>query len=207
MQAIAIQEGGKFRWPAASGSFFDKAQTAGGVLLDIGVHVLDLLLWWLGKPVSFTYQDDALDGLEANAFLDASYANGVTTTVRLSRDSETLNTYAFQFERAVVHLRVNQANRAEITMADMPMTLSGQLTEPICQRFPMSTVPLDTNPQAFVAQLINVISAIECGQTPLVPGIEGIRAIEWIEECYRTRVPINVAWMPHSDGIEQCVLR
>src|SRR5690606_21980948 len=73
---FSIQEGGPFRWPAGP-SFFDRTQTPGGVLLDIGVHVFDLLGWWLGEPVNLHYSDDAMGGLETNAFARLEYSNGV----------------------------------------------------------------------------------------------------------------------------------
>lgn len=41
-------EGGAFNWPAASASFFQKQHSQGGVLLDLGVHLLDLSCWWFG---------------------------------------------------------------------------------------------------------------------------------------------------------------
>ena len=190
LQMVEIQEGGKFGWPALSDSFFRKEQTPGGVLLDIGVHVLDLLLWWLGEPVEFSYQDDVLDGLEANAFLHASFSNDVAATVRLSRDWGTLNTYTFRFESATVHLRVNQANQAEISLNGLPMTIAGELRERVEADYPRQTSALESNPQAFVAQLVDVIGSVRDKRPPLVPGTEAVRAIRWIEKCYESRRPL-----------------
>jgi predicted dehydrogenase len=207
LQSVAIAEGGKFGWPAASDSFFRKEQTPGGVLLDIGVHVLDLLLWWLGEPLEFSYQDDALDGLEANALLNASFSNGITATVRLSRDWGTLNTYTFRFDRATVHLRVNQANRVEITLDGLPMTFAAELREPVDADFPRQTPPVESNPQAFIAQLVDVIGSIRDRRPPLVPGSEGVRPIRWIQQCYDRRQSLATPWMQEQLKEETCGLR
>ena len=101
LRRFAIAEGGRFTWPAVSPSFFEPSQTPGGVLLDLGVHVLDLLLWWLGEPTDFSYADDAMGGLEANARVTLRFG-AATGSVRLSRDWAT--------PRAV-HLRVRARRR------------------------------------------------------------------------------------------------
>lgn len=50
---ISWAEGQKFEWPTQSGFYFRRPWKTGrprGVLLDIGVHVLDVACWWLGEP-------------------------------------------------------------------------------------------------------------------------------------------------------------
>jgi predicted dehydrogenase len=45
-------EGQKFEWPTQSGFYFRRPWKGGrprGVLLDIGIHVLDIVCWWLGE--------------------------------------------------------------------------------------------------------------------------------------------------------------
>ncbi len=185
-----LVEGGKFSWPAATDSFFQREQTPGGVLLDIGVHTLDLLRWWLGDPVDFTYADDALDGLEANALLSATFTSDANIRLRLSRDWRTENVYVFRFARATIHSRVNASNQLEITLEGLPMTLAAELREPLPGRPAPPTRALDKNPQAFIAQLVDVCAAIRESRAPFVPGIEGAHALRWVEACYNRRTPL-----------------
>jgi predicted dehydrogenase len=195
LQTVEIAEGGKFAWPAATDSFFRREQTPGGVLLDIGVHVLDLLLWWLGEPLRFTYADDAANGLEANCLLHSDHPGNVRATMRLSRDWKTANTYVFRFARATVHCRVNASNRLELTLDDLPMTLAAELRDPLQPDNPAPTTALESNPQAFIAQLVDVCSAVREHRTPFVPGAEAARAIAWIEQCYADRTALAQPWM------------
>ena len=191
---VDIAEGGKFIWPAATDSFFRKEETPGGVFLDIGVHVLDLLLWWLGKPTSFEYADDARDGLEANSLLTAEFQQignseqfPVRVRVRLSRDWETANCYVFQFEKAVIHSRVNESNRLELTFDDIPMTFAAELRDRLPRQQAARTMALETNAQAFIAQLEDIFAAIRGNRVPLVTGEDGAAAVHWIEQCYKAR--------------------
>jgi predicted dehydrogenase len=52
IRSIRWAEGQKFEWPTQSGFYFRRPWKDGrprGVLLDIGVHVLDVVCWWLDE--------------------------------------------------------------------------------------------------------------------------------------------------------------
>jgi predicted dehydrogenase len=188
LREIEIAEGGKFVWPAASASFFRRSETPGGVLLDSGVHALDLLRWWLGEPADFSYQDDALGGLEANAVLRATWPGGVRARVRLSRDWATENAYRFTFARGTVRLRVNDANRLELRMPDWPETMAVELRDE-------NGAPAATHAQSFILQLRDVVHAVRDGRAPAVAGEEGAAALRWLEACYARRTPLQMPWL------------
>lgn len=201
LRSFTISEGGPFRWPAASPSFFIKTQTPGGVLLDIGVHVLDLLIWWLNEPKAYQYSDDAMGGLETNSRLVLSYANGAKGAIHLSRDWNTPNQYRFVFERGIIGWKVNDANGLTVHLTGTSSTLRSQLTTPITGSLSESAPRLQpTNPQSFIAQLRNVVSAIE-GQEPLlISGEEGMRSLRFIETCYRERTLIEQPWFTPEEA-------
>ncbi len=202
LRAVEIAEGGKFAWPAATDSFFRREQTPGGVLLDIGVHVLDLLLWWLGEPTTFTYADDARDGLEANCLLTAAYASGATARVRLSRDWKTPNTYVFRFDRATIHSRVNASNQLELTFDGLPMTFAAELRDPLPPHAAPPSAALETNPQAFVAQLADVCAAVRERRAPFVTGASATAAVRWIEACYTRRSVLPEPWQAPAADVQ-----
>ena len=183
LRRIEIAEGGKFSWPAASASFFRRSETPGGVLLDIGVHALDLLRWWLGEPADFSYEDDALGGLEANGLLRATWSGGCAARVRLSRDWATEDAYRFTFEHGEVRLRVNDANHLELTGAGLPGALVAAVKDGA------------TNPQAFILQLRDVVTAVREGRPPMVSGEDGAAALHWVEACYARRRAMALPWL------------
>lgn len=198
-----IVEGGPFRWPAASRSFFDRTQTPGGVLLDIGVHVLDLLDWCLGAPAQVKYADDAMGGLETNAVLELSYVNGARGNLHLSRDWSTGNLYTFVFERGVVRWRVNDANGLTVQLASAPAAVQGTLIAPSMRPLPtLPPRPLATNAESFVAQLRNVIGAVAGREKLLVSGEQGLRSLRLIEQCYAQRTLLPQPWLTPPESAQ-----
>ncbi len=192
LRSFELQEGGPFNWPAASPSFFVRRETPGGVLLDIGVHVLDLLLWWLGDPAAYDYADDAMGGLETNAVLKLSYTNGAQGRIHLSRDWATRQKYLFEFEKGTVEWTVNQANAITVRLKGLP-SLQGTLVNALA-------VPAYTNPQCFIAQLQNVLAAIRGEAEVRVTGRDGERVTRLLENCYARRRLLDQPWLEPAEA-------
>lgn len=196
---FSIDEGGPFRWPAGP-SFFDKTQTRGGVLFDIGVHVFDLLTWWLGEPAEVRYADDAMGGLEVNAFARLTYPGGAVGRVHLSRDWETPQQYRFVFERGIVTWTVNDANGLNVQLTGAPASLRAQLETPQIEPPALGDARLlETNAQCFMLQLCNVLGAIDGDEALAVPGEEGIHSMRLIEQCYARRTLVDQPWLTREE--------
>ncbi|HVU25310.1 MAG TPA: Gfo/Idh/MocA family oxidoreductase [Opitutus sp.] len=183
LKTFEIQEGGPFNWPAATASFFDPKQAGGGVLLDAGVHVLDVLAWWLGDPAEWHYADDAEGGLEASCRLWLRYPltrEGVTGTVLLSRDWMTTNRWRLEFERAEVTWRCDDIARFELRTSGAGRTLAVEVE---------ASQPggKTSKPQVFTRQMLDCVDAHVMGRSPRVEGVEALRSLRLIEQCYQAR--------------------
>jgi UDP-N-acetylglucosamine 3-dehydrogenase len=83
-----VEDGSQFNWPLRTAHIFEPG-AAGGVLVDTGFHLLDLLCWFLGSSTFElkSYRDDNLGGVESNAVVELSLKSGgrdVMGTVELS---------------------------------------------------------------------------------------------------------------------------
>ncbi len=189
VMSFELEEGGPFRWEAASDSFFRRAATPGGVLLDTGVHTLDLLLWWFDEPARIDYWDDAAAGLEANCRLQLRYPAGFSGTVRLSRAWSTANRVRIRFAFGEITWLIGHASHLSVKIDRVPCALSGQL-----QGEGPAAAP-EGSPQAFIRQLMDIVGAARAGTPVHVGAAEGLRSLRLIEECYRRRRPLPQPWL------------
>lgn len=194
---IDIQEGSRFQWPAQSASFFHKAQSGGGVLLDLGVHALDLVLWWLGEPAAILYEDDAMGGLEANCCLHLEYPGISAVQIRLSRDTQLLNRYDIHCEKGAVSWRVGKAAQLDLSFQGSALSMHAALfqTAPFAEG---AQAAADYN-ESFLNQLRNVLAAMRGQEDLTVPGESALLTQQWIESCYRQRRLLEMPWLSTTE--------
>jgi predicted dehydrogenase len=175
------------RWPFATDFLLKKETAGGGVLADFGVHVLDLLLWWLGDWADVEYRDDALGGIESDCELRLTMRSGVAGTVEISRTRNLQNTCVFEGTRATLEAGVWDPDpEIRLLIADRAVHLSGR-----ARREGGSGLDITA---AFVRQLDDFAQAIRQRREPFVPGREGRRSLELIEACYARRKPLELPW-------------
>ncbi|WP_062383580.1 Gfo/Idh/MocA family protein [Demequina iriomotensis] len=183
VRGIDAREGGLFRWTAASTSFFDRSLGGGGVTLDIGVHLLEVLISWLGTPVVEEYADDAMGGVEINSRARLRWAGGAEGRVALSWDVPLANRYVVRFEHATVTWRAGQATEVMLDLdgvsgplAVSPRVRIGRATE--------RSAPTHDHLGAFTAQWIDVANAVANGGRPYVDPAGALATLETIESMY-----------------------
>ena len=193
------REGGPFNWFAASPSFFTRSSSQGGVLADLGVHVLDLLLHWFGAVSDVQYKDDAMGGLETNARLQLRFASGVEGTVRLSRDTELPVGTQILFEKGIVGLNGATADQVVLSIDGCSKLVDARLfnyqTGNQDRRADLAGGPSFTYHQCFVEQLRNFCRAIRGEEALRVPGSEALCSMELIERCYDERKAMELPWL------------
>src|SRR3954468_1372951 len=105
IQRFEMHQGVIPRWPFATDFLLKKETAGGGVLADFGVHVLDLLLWWLGDWTTVNYRDDAVGGVESDCEMELMLGSGelaIPGRVEISRTRNLRNTCIFTGERATL---------------------------------------------------------------------------------------------------------
>jgi predicted dehydrogenase len=150
---LVWHEGSPFRWPVDSTAYF--APEAGNQLLwDIGSHVVDLLVWWLGVPHEVSCRDDAMGGTPANCLLKLEWSNGCSGEVRLSREYGLAGGLVVERPSGVVTCR-------DVTEADVLRGFGEAAAPDFEQRIAGAAAPAGrTFADCFELQLQNVLAAV-----------------------------------------------
>ena len=174
LKSLAIFEGGPFRWPVASQSYFDAAQ-GGGILEDLGIHVLDLLRWWLGEPTAVAFADDAMGGTAANCRIELEFGS-VRVAARLSRDWHRPNVYRFTGDTGELEWAIHDSDELEAVIDGEAMRLVPERPT--------------TYPEAMAEQ----IRALAAGR-PAVTAADGLATLRLLERCRQVRQPMAMEWL------------
>lgn len=187
IRRFAMHQGVIPRWPFATDFLLKKEMAGGGVLADFGVHVLDLLLWWLGDWQNVDYRDDAMGGIESDCEMRLTMRSGLTGTVEISRTRNLANTCVFEGTRATLEVGVWDPDpEIRLSIADREVFLSGRARRDGGSGLDFTDV--------FVRQIDDFARAIRERREPFVPGREGRRSLELIEACYARRKPLELPW-------------
>jgi predicted dehydrogenase len=195
MRTFRFLEGDKFGWPAQSRTLFQRGSGGGGVLIDAGVHALDLALWWFGQPAEVACADDAMGGVEANARVSLAYADGGTGEVLVSRDWETPNRYMIQFERGWVAWSPTDGNHLELGWGERYALKATTHEAASFLRAPAAGREAATRHQAFMHEVENMFDAVRGRTRVEVPGEDGRRVMALIERCYASSTLADMPWL------------
>lgn len=188
---VRCVEGHKGGWPARSDFPFRKESH--GVLIDLGVHWLDLLQWWLGPPGEASFVDDALGGVDANCRLETTFG-GVACDLKLSRSQDLGNACLIEFEQGRVQYNSNLPGVLVVSNRGL---IDGELH--LTTR--ANAYASCTLEGSFEVQVLDALDAVSVGRPPAVPGHEALFVVEFIEECYARRRAMTMPWLSREDRI------
>jgi predicted dehydrogenase len=195
-------EGGAFAWPAKSAGFFDRSTNGGGVLIDNGIHALDLLIWWFGDPVGIAYRDDAMGGIETNCRVDMDFGD-FTGSLQLSWDFQTPVVYRLEFEHAWIKWQPYTATRLELGFPGMDHALEADLV-PADPRLmaPRATPRWPDYFEAFLPEWMNFLAAVRGQEDLVVPAAEAVKSLQVVENCYRQASFLEPPWFSDRERTE-----
>jgi predicted dehydrogenase len=198
---FSVREGSKFSWPARSAAFFQRGATGGGgVLLDTGIHTIDLLLWWLGQPTSFTYEDDSMGGIETTCRLSLEYG-AFRGTVHLTWDYAVQCDYCLQFERAKVYWLPYEPDQIRIVTDGRSFNWHCTLESATPEKPPKQKPPPRLKYQhSFFHQWLNLIAAAQGTEACLSPAAEAIKSLLLVQECYAQRTFLMPPWLTNTEA-------
>ena len=168
--------GAKFRWPTETGFYFKKEEAGGGVLIDMGVHIIDLLLWYFGDIKNLTYnaKDIMGKGIEDNVFISFHHSNSVKGEFTLSRTELLENKLTIR----------GKAGWLKIDIFDTTFFEYQSIKSKASSHFGQLHINTKNN-DSYRDQVEHFVDCIISDKKPLITGRDGMKVIQVVEECYK----------------------
>ncbi len=178
-----LSHGGPQLWAPGQSWFTTASEAGGGAMLDLGVHVADLAIWFMGEVDSVSGQVATLAkqiAVDDTGAMILHFKSGAIGVVEASWSSmpplSAIEIYGTEGRVMAGYPR----NDISILKSD-GSPAPGFSREEVMSRF---------DPRDFLAPsralAENFIAAIQGRAKPSPDGIDGLRAVEAIEACYRS---------------------
>ncbi len=191
--SVDAEEGGPYGWGLATLDVLTREKGGGGTLIDLGSHVIDLVLYVLGATPSLVRcVDNSRGGIETDCVVDAALRIGARTApfrLELSRTRELRGSIRIECEDAVLELPRASftevlVHRRSASGASRPYRLAASWDE---QRDYVGYA-------AFRAEFDDWLGAIAGGGEPVLSGRSVLPVVELIEACYAHREDMPEPW-------------
>jgi predicted dehydrogenase/nucleoside-diphosphate-sugar epimerase len=177
---LEIQHGSSFQWPSESGAYFRPEN--GGLLVNMGVHYLDMIEDWVGPLLPVAYRDDFGGGAEANCDYTLRTTAGGAVRLKLSVTDRLANCVVIRGSRGEIRIDVNKFD--SFSWIGYESGLIGDLRP---QRpFSSETWPLDFV-SSFAQQFFEFREVIERNAPVRVSARQAERTHELIDWAYAHR--------------------
>jgi len=182
-------------YASVSGYNLSRDQAGGGVLVTMGSHYIDRMLYWFGDPVAIEFADDSYGGVEGSCKGYLKFADGVEGSFFFSKSVALKNKYVFETERYVVDLPVAETERLTLFPRETPAI-----------KMEVSAPEAGANIDYHQVELEDFARSIRTGTVPVIDGFEGARSIKLSDALYacRTQLPETWVWYrnPVALGVE-----
>jgi len=198
IRSFDIRDGYEFGWPVKTDFPFRREAAGGGVLIDLGVHVLDLVTWWFGDAESFEYWDNDRGGVESDCLLHVAMPGGGKGVIEFSRTRLLRNTAIISGDGGTLEVDLNTS--------DFILSLSESRTGITGSAFsgnPLAGTNQDPI-ELFTAQHDDWLDAVLTGGTPAVSATEARRSLGLVVDCYAHRKELELPWI-ETAALEEAV--
>jgi predicted dehydrogenase len=197
--SFTCREGRQYNWPIATVDSFQKG--GHGILLDIGSHVLDILIWLFGTPRIVAHRDDGMcNGIEASCVTELAFG-GITGSVHLSWDYDLVNRLEIVGTAGRINVSLDgidsmaawREDGSALSVPDEPFQL-------LLEGSKCKTIRPQTIQDLVYLHLCRFLASIDKDEKPGIDGEDGLAVISAIESCYRMAGPLDMNWLPPAQN-------
>lgn len=192
--------GGFYNWPSATLGNMRKEWAGGGVLIDSGSHLLDMLHFIFDGPGQVVeYRDNARGGIEADSWLALRLfhkAQEVDGALEVARTRILGAFVRIRCERGTLEFQLGDPYRVWVRQEDMKLSdpKSGQVRSS-CLQASWENEP-ETSWFGLVRREIDDwLGAIRTGGRPELSGQSALGTVQVIEDCYRRAKKMDEPWV------------
>ena len=202
--------GGMYNWAAATLANMKRETAGGGVLMDFGAHMVDLMFALFDGPAEVTdYRDNNLGGIEADCTIDVAMGHAGATIpgrVELARLRDLGSYIRVECQRATLEFQITE--RFRIKISGERRVASGEKRQEAASSslaarrsllgFEAFWVGQDENVDwytTFAAEFDDFAQSIRSGSPPVLSGHRALRTDRLIEQCYGHEGRIEEPWV------------
>lgn len=196
--AIDVEEGGEYGWPLATLANLTPGLGGGGVLIDIGSHLLDVIQFLVpGTMELVSHADNARGGVETDSLLTLRLSGAqriLPCRVELSRTRKLRNSIRVECERGVLELPRGEFSDVQVHFNDLKIgdALTGNRPVRVSSRWSDAEPPIGY--QTFRAEIDDWLEAMAHGREPVLSGRSGTSTVRVIEQAYAARRVMSEVW-------------
>ena len=206
VKGFHIQGGGFYNWPSASLGNMKKELAGGGVLIDFGSHMVDLMFGLLGGEVeSFSYRDNARGGIESDCEIDIRLKyqdKEIEGKIELARTRNIGNFIRVLCDNAILEFQVN--DRFNIKVFPRANELDDFYFEQKAKFLEVLSWEHKNENESwfatFARQYDDWLKAIAEKREPILSGRSGLVTVKLIEDCYANPKKIDEPWVETEES-------
>jgi len=164
------------QWITRSGFSFKKELSGGGVLIDQGIHLIDLLIWFSPGQIAVTSsvgKDILGHGMEDHAEIEFSLSNGGKATIKTSRIEEWDNLCTLEGTKGWAKFHIDDKSFLKICSEN----LRG------CRKLRHLQVKTGLN-NIYLDQIKYFVNCINKNVSPMTSAGSAVKGIRLLKECY-----------------------
>jgi predicted dehydrogenase/nucleoside-diphosphate-sugar epimerase len=198
--------GGMYSWAAATLANVRRDLAGGGVLIDYGSHIIDLLFYLFDEPFEVeAYRDNNLGGVEADCVIDARLSHGTAAIdgrIELARTRNVGNFVRVECEHGMLVFEVNDRFRVRVVPREGPLvdSLGGRTREYHLEARWSDQQEDESWFETFRTQIDDWLDAIRDGREPALSGHSAMPTVRLIDRCYERPEPMVEPWVTEGFG-------